>query len=207
MIKCPKCGYENPDDKKQCIICDETLQQKTEQENTKEDMNRYDFNPLNNNTQEDTNSNQNPQYNNNYQNLNNQQQYNTENQNNYQYQNPGNQQYNQYNYQYQNPGYQNQQQYNPQQRPPPVDKYNPQQRPPPADNKSKIIAFLLGFFIPGTGYCYLDDWTTGIIMFLCIVILSLLSWLIVPGIAAVILWIYSMYDVNKKIDLYNNKKP
>lgn len=192
MIKCPKCGYENPDDKKQCIICDETLQQKTEQENTKEDMNRYDFNPLNNNTQEDTNSNQNPQYNNNYQNLNNQQQYNTENQNNYQYQNPG---------------YQNQQQYNPQQRPPPVDKYNPQQRPPPADNKSKIIAFLLGFFIPGTGYCYLDDWTTGIIMFLCIVILSLLSWLIVPGIAAVILWIYSMYDVNKKIDLYNNKKP
>lgn len=198
MIKCPKCGYENPDDKKQCIICNETLQQKTGQESMKrekveENTNEYDFNPQNN--KKDTNSNQNTQYNNNYQNLNNQQRYNTENQNNYQYQNPGNQQYNQYNYQYQNPGYQNQQQ------------YNPQQRPPPADNKSKVIAFLLGFFIPGTGYCYLDDWTTGIIMFLCIVILSLLSGLIVPGIAAVILWIYSMYDVNKKIDLYNNKKP
>lgn len=195
MIKCPKCGYENPNDKKQCIICNETLQQKTEQKqqnNIREDTNKYDFNPQNN--KENTNSNQNTQYNN-YQNLNNQQQYNTENQNNYQQQNPGNQQYNQYNnYQYTNSEYQNHQE------------YNPQQRPPPADNKSKIIALLLGFFIPGTGYCYLDDWTTGIIMFLCIVILSLLSGLIIPGIAAVILWIYSMYDVNKKIDLYNNRK-
>ena len=226
MTKCPNCGFEN-NDKDTCIICGQSLKdipnninEQNIQENNQPNPNKQNKpqQPIKSQYQQEYNNqeyqNQNNQQNNQYSTQNNQQnnhydngnsnyyqQYNrmdNNNQNNYQrfgqqnqyneysnpeYQNYGNTQGNQ-NYGNQNYGNQNGQY---------------------LSHKSKTVAFILGFFIAGVGYAYIDQWGKGIAVFLIVYVCVALSILIIPPFIALIIWIYSLYDVNRQIGIMNNR--
>lgn len=73
--------------------------------------------------------------------------------------------------------------------------------------KNKTVGFIIGLILPGAGYCYIDQWEKGIILFLISIICFLLQWLLFPILILVGIWIYSLVDVDKKIELYNRGLP
>lgn len=84
----------------------------------------------------------------------------------------------------------------------------------PVNQKSKIVGFLLNFFIPGLGYGYVNKWKEGIIIFLANFILTTIGWVLaifligfIFLIAAFLLWIYSLIKTMDMIDNYNKGLP
>jgi hypothetical protein len=84
----------------------------------------------------------------------------------------------------------------------------------PAKQKSKLVGFLLNFFVPGLGYGYVDKWKEGVMIFVAYFVLSFLGLIlliILIGaiflLAAFILWIYSLIKTMDMIDKYNNGLP
>ena len=241
MVTCKNCGCETPEGKF-CISCGNPLQNIEDQiENNQNEENEEKIiyaNPndtttfndnINNNTQDSTiqentfsnNTSQENKYqdtfrrpdysqNNNYaNNLNNNPQpdYQSTN-NNVNYNPPQNtQQYNmpaQQNTQIQNPY--NNQEFNYQVQ----EEYNNQ----PANEKSKLIGFLLNFFVPGLGYGYVDRWKEGIIIFIAYSVmwgLGILLLIVLIGfiflIAALAIWLYSLVKTMEMIDKYNAGLP
>lgn len=191
---CPNCGYENKDTE-ECVICGEKLyKEETNQSNDipikqKENNNQNQFeNNQQNNNFNDYSNNQNKNSinfkpNNNNPNSNNNNRNYTQNNNN----NPNS-----------NTNYKNN---NPNNHP------QNSQRMQRYHQKNKTVGFILGLVLPGVGYCYIDQWEKGIILFLSACICFLLQWLIFPIIILLGIWIYSLVDVDKKIDLYNRGLP
>lgn len=99
-----------------------------------------------------------------------------------------------------------QQQYNP--------NYNPTQPHSPINQKNKALAFILAFLIPGAGYCYVDEWGKGLVVFLVCLIMGALTTFFVATILLVlfgvisgaiyfIIWIFSLVDIFGEVDKYN----
>ena len=65
--------------------------------------------------------------------------------------------------------------------------------------KSKGIAFILNFLIPGVGHMYLENTDRG----LPVAIISMVCALIIIGIpVAIVLWIWMLLDTSKQYDSY-----
>ncbi|WP_303235935.1 TM2 domain-containing protein [Methanosphaera cuniculi] len=109
-----------------------------------------------------------------------------------------------YNQEYQQQGYQ-QQGYNQgyQQQGYQQPGYNPNQRP--IHKKSKVIAFILAFLIAGAGYCYLNEWRKGVMIFLICLVCGVFGifTLFISTIIGSIMWIYTLIDVFGEVDKYN----
>jgi TM2 domain. len=74
-----------------------------------------------------------------------------------------------------------------------------------APQKSTGVGILLAFLIPGAGHMYAGKITDGIVIFILAVIIGIAGWLFFfPYIIALVLWIWNIYDANKKINEYNN---
>lgn len=97
------------------------------------------------------------------------------------------------------------QQYNP----PNNTQFNYQQnyQQPPVEQKSKLLGFILGFFIPGLGYGYMGKWTEAIAIFIGCWVCAFLFFLLIPPFIALIVWIYSLYKTNDMIDKHNKGMP
>ena len=209
MVKCPKCGFDSQEGKF-CIACGQPLTNIDNQnyyQNPKDEKitfnNPSDNGNFQNNLKEDNGNIQNANntvsndytpLRNNPSNLQdntpipNNQQTNMPVQTNTQIQKP-----------YDNQGFNNQ-------------GYN--QANVPINQKSKLVGFLLNFFIPGLGYGYVDKWKEGVMIFVAYFVLSFLGWIlliILIGaiflLAAFILWIYSLIKTMDMIDKYNNGLP
>ena len=202
MVKCSKCGFDSQEGKF-CIACGQPLgniESQDYSQNPKDE--KITFNNPNGNFQNNLMDEDN------YQNATNpvKKDYNPpqNNQSNTQYNKPvpNNQQSNipvQANTQIQNP-YNN-------------TGFN-QQANVPINQKSKIVGFLLNFFVPGLGYGYVDRWKEGLMIFLANIVLTTLGWLflifligIIFFIASFILWIYSLIKTMDMIDKYNKGLP
>lgn len=81
--------------------------------------------------------------------------------------------------------------------------YNPNQRP--IHKKSKVIAFILAFLIAGAGYCYLNEWGKGVMIFLICLVCGVFGifTLFISTIIGLIIWIYTLIDVFGEVDKYN----
>lgn len=77
----------------------------------------------------------------------------------------------------------------------------------PVEQKSKLLGFILGFFIPGLGYGYVGKWTEAIAIFIGYWVCVFLFFLILPLLIGAILWIYSLYKTNDMIDKHNRGMP
>ena len=77
----------------------------------------------------------------------------------------------------------------------------------PRNQKSKALGLILNFFVVGLGYAYVDKWGEGIVFFVANALCLLFSFLIIPFIIAIILWIYTLYKTNEMIDCYNAGLP
>lgn len=76
------------------------------------------------------------------------------------------------------------------------------------NHKSKLLGFILNFFIPGLGYGYVDRWKDAIIFIVVYYVLWLLGFvLFFLWIITFILWIYVIFKVNGMIDKYNKGLP
>lgn len=76
------------------------------------------------------------------------------------------------------------------------------------NHKSKLVGFILNFFIPGLGYGYVNRWKDAIIFIIVYYVLWLLGFvLFFPWIITFILWIYVIFKVNGMIDKYNKGLP
>lgn len=75
----------------------------------------------------------------------------------------------------------------------------------PIKQKSKAIAFILAFLIPGAGYCYINKWGEGVAIFLICFACAALSifTLFISLIIEVIIWICTLIDIFGKVDQYN----
>ena len=73
-----------------------------------------------------------------------------------------------------------------------------------APQKSTGVGIILAFLIAGAGHMYAGKIAEGIgILILYIVLIFAGFMFIIPLIIAFILWIWNMYDANKKINEYN----
>ncbi len=148
---------------------------------------------------------QNPQYQQNQYQASNPQ-YQQPNQQNNQQQYQQNQQYGQNQQQYQQYN-QNQQQYqqsNQQQNQQYTNQTPNGQPTAPLYKKSKLLALIFNFVIPGLGHCYVGNWSKGIIIFAAYCIFFLLGiFLLFPFIIAILIWAYGLFDVYRQADLYN----
>ncbi|RAP45956.1 MAG: hypothetical protein BZ136_08045 [Methanosphaera sp. rholeuAM74] len=233
MTQCPKCGYQN-NDAKFCTVCGCELPAEMQNQNdnnmnnqdpTNTATSQQDFDFVRPDTQTSNDANipnniQNDQAGNdgsntidfnkpipkhqsqpvtqpNNQPVNNefnqpntqqpQQQYNPNNQQFNMNQQPNGQPFNQYN------------QYN---------QYNTFEQNVPRGHKSAVIAFILGFIISGAGYMYLGQWGKGLVVFFVCWFLNFIGMaLIFPLFISLIIWIYSLYDVNRKVEMYNRGQP
>ena len=72
--------------------------------------------------------------------------------------------------------------------------------------KSTGVGIILAFIIPGAGHMYAGKIPEGIMIFILYVILMSVGWffLFFTWIIALFLWIWNIYDANKKINEYNN---
>lgn len=84
--------------------------------------------------------------------------------------------------------------------------YNYQQRAP-VNKKSKAIGLILNFLIVGMGYAYVGKWGEGIIMLVLFIIMMSLSFLLIPFVIGIALWIYTFIKTNEMIDKYNQGLP
>jgi Uncharacterized protein conserved in bacteria len=74
-----------------------------------------------------------------------------------------------------------------------------------APQKSTGIGIILAFLIPGAGHMYAGKITEGIMIFILYVVLMFTGFLfLIPLFFALILWIWNIYDANKKIKEYND---
>jgi hypothetical protein len=221
MVKCPKCGFDSQEGKF-CIACGQPLNNTDTQSNLNQEDVDYKNNDIQFGSPQNESNNQNefrrpentqqlqnnlhednlknndmPQNTNVYNPLENtpaNKQDNTPIQNNPQSSTPM-QQNTQIQKPYDNPGY----------------NQNPNI---PAKQKSKLVGFLLNFFVPGLGYGYVDKWKEGVMIFVAYFVLSFLGLIlliILIGaiflLAAFILWIYSLIKTMDMIDKYNNGLP
>lgn len=81
--------------------------------------------------------------------------------------------------------------------------FNPNQRP--IHQKSKVIAFILAFLIAGAGYCYLNEWGKGVMIFLICLLCAFFGifTLFISTIIGLLIWIYTLIDVFGEVDKYN----
>lgn len=189
---CPNCGYENKDTE-ECVICGEKLY--------KEETNQSNDIPLKQKENNNQNQYEHNQQNNNFNNYSNNQNKNNINfkpNNNNPNSNNNNRNYTQNNNPNFNTNYKNNKPNNHPQNSHRIQQYH---------QKNKTVGFIIGLVLPGVGYCYIDQWEKGIILFLSAFICFLLQWLIFPIIILIGIWIYSLVDVDKKIDLYNRGLP
>ena len=71
--------------------------------------------------------------------------------------------------------------------------------------KNTGLALILSFFIIGAGHLYVGKVTDGIVLFIAAVVMAVLGWLFLfPYIISIIIWIWALYDTNKKANEYNN---
>ncbi|RAP54764.1 MAG: hypothetical protein BZ137_00520 [Methanosphaera sp. rholeuAM130] len=198
MVICPKCGFDSQEGKF-CIACGQPLsnvetqsfnkQENIDNEEIKFNNPQKDMNYENANMQSDSNEYKAPEYN----------QFNQENnvpiqqesipvQNNQQSNIPV-QQDTQIKKPYDNQGFVN-------------------QTNRPANQKSKLVGFLLNFFIPGLGYGYVNKWKEGAIIFVIYHIIWLSGFvLLFPFLIAFVIWIYSLIKTMSMIDKYNKGLP
>ncbi len=73
----------------------------------------------------------------------------------------------------------------------------------PMNKKNKAVTFVLSFFLPGIGYCYIDKWAEGLIIFLIEIFLFCIFWLIFPIFISFVIWLYSLIDSYNKTEQYN----
>ena len=74
-----------------------------------------------------------------------------------------------------------------------------------APQKSTGIGIILAFIIPGAGHMYAGKISEGIMIFIIYVVLMAIGWIFFffTWIIALVLWIWNIYDANKKINEYN----
>ena len=103
---------------------------------------------------------------------------------------------------YQQP-YQQAQPYQPQ----PYQQIQPYQQPYPVavQPKNPGLALLVSFFIPGLGSILNNDVSKGVLILVGYVICAALSWLIVPIIGMVGLWIWGMVDAYQGANAWNRR--
>ena len=77
----------------------------------------------------------------------------------------------------------------------------------PLNQKSKAVGIILNLILVGLGYAYVGKWGEGIAIFAIYILCILFSFLIIPGIIAIILWIYTLIKTNEMIDNYNAGLP
>ncbi len=200
-------GNEQPNQSNQPYLPNQSginPNQPRQQQNPQYQQNQYQAsNPQ---YQQPNQQNNQQQYQQNQQYSQNQQQYQQSNQQNNQQQYQQNQQYSQNQQQYQQYN-QNQQQYqqsNQQQNQQYTNQTPNGQPTAPIYKKSKLLALIFNFVIPGLGHCYVGNWSKGIIIFAAYCIFFLLGiFLLFPFIIAILIWAYGLFDVYRQADLYN----
>ncbi|WP_409200849.1 zinc-ribbon domain-containing protein [Methanobrevibacter sp. DSM 116169] len=65
---------------------------------------------------------------------------------------------------------------------------------PSNNSKDPVVAAVLSFFICGLGQIYNGELGKGLILLICYVLCFTFFWLIIPGLIAVVIWIYGIYD-------------
>jgi len=75
-----------------------------------------------------------------------------------------------------------------------------------APQKSTGVGILLAFLIPGAGHLYAGKITEGIIILILFFVLFSVGWIFLffTWIVALVVWIWNIYDANKKIKEYND---
>lgn len=184
-MNCPNCGQEA--EGKFCTNCGASLSNVNPADTLNEENNYPKATEINNNynpneQQQQYNQNNTPQYTDNY------------NQANYNQANYNQANYNQANYNQNTPQY--------------TDNYNqPNNQNRPLNQKSKVVGIILNIILVGLGYAYVGKWGEGIVIFVVYILCVLFSVLIIPGIIAIILWIYTLIKTNEMIDNYNAGLP
>ena len=77
------------------------------------------------------------------------------------------------------------------------------------ENRNMILALFLSIFLAGLGLCYADEKKKGIIIFVSILIFRYLRYVhVIFHIAAVIIWVYAIYETYKSVKIANgNENP
>ena len=70
--------------------------------------------------------------------------------------------------------------------------------------KSKLIAAILHIILIGLGYAYLNQWGKFITVLLIAAICIATSFLVIPVLILIILWIYTLINTINLVDKYNN---
>ncbi|MDO6677079.1 DUF6677 family protein [Shewanella sp. 4_MG-2023] len=71
--------------------------------------------------------------------------------------------------------------------------------------KNKIVGILLSFCFPGAGHMYAGQIMKGVIILVTFTLCVITSFLIVPGLIAMILWGWAMYSVNNLVIEHNDR--
>lgn len=92
---------------------------------------------------------------------------------------------------------------------PPQQYYQPNyQQPmynqPPLNKKSVLVAIILHLLLIGLGYGYLNKWGKFLAVLFLALICFFTSFLIIPALIAIILWIYVLIDTIRMVEKYNN---
>lgn len=67
---------------------------------------------------------------------------------------------------------------------------------------SRLLTFIVGFFLPGLGYLFSKNYLFAIGVFLVCVVLSMLK-IDIATVASFLLWIYAMIDADRKVQQLN----
>ncbi|MDY0293785.1 MAG: zinc ribbon domain-containing protein [Candidatus Methanomethylophilaceae archaeon] len=74
----------------------------------------------------------------------------------------------------------------------------------PLNLKDEATGLILSIIIPGTGHMYVGRADMGIMILLASVILVIAGFLVIfPWAIAFALWIWNVYDANKRLNAYN----
>ena len=74
----------------------------------------------------------------------------------------------------------------------------------PMNKKSVLVAIILHLLLVGLGYTYLNKWGKFLIVLIVEIFCALTSWLVIPAIIGLILWLYALIDCITMVGKYNN---